>query len=85
MKWPSYSPDLNSIEHLWYKLKEMIYDARSDIEQLRGSDEKIQAALLTGLQEVWLKIDKELMKKLIRSMNMRVNAVIQAEGWYTHF
>ena len=85
MKWPPYSPDLNSIEHLWYKLKEMIYDARPDIEWLRGSDEKIQAALLTGLQEVWLKIDKELMKELIRSMNMRVNAVIQAEGWYTHF
>ena len=63
----------------------MIYDVHSDIEWLRESDEKIQTALLTDLQKVWLKIDKELMKKLIKSINMRINAVIQAEEWYTHF
>ena len=70
MKWPFYSLNLNFIKHLWYKLKEMIYDAHLNIEWLRESDEKIQTALLTDLQKVWLKIDKELMK---------------AEEWYTHF
>ena len=25
MEWPPYSPDLNLIKHLWYRLKELVF------------------------------------------------------------
>ena len=46
---------------------------------------RYRAALLTGLQGVWLKIDKELMKELIRSMNMRVKCSYRGGGMVHSF
>ena len=80
MDWPSYSPDLNSIKHLWFRLKELVYKIRPDIETVSGGEDTIRAVLLKALQEAWPRITREYMNTLIRSMNSRVNAVIEAEG-----
>ena len=80
MNWPPYSPDLNPIEHLWFRLKELIYEIRPDIETVSGGEDTVRAVLLKALQEAWPRITREYMNTLIRSMNSKVNAVIEAEG-----
>ena len=45
INWPLCSPDLNLIEHLWYKLKKPIYQIRPDIDSVTGSDNTIREAL----------------------------------------
>ena len=85
MEWPPYSPDLNPIEHLWFPLKKAVYEVRPDIESVPGGDEKVREVLSEALEEAWARLDRELMDTLIRSMESRVKAVIESEGWYTKY
>jgi transposase len=83
--WPPYSPDLNPIEHVWTKLKELIYDLHPCLEKLTGSDEEKKERMLELIREAWAKIDRDYLTELIKSMDTRVNAVLEAKGWYTRF
>ena len=83
--WPSYSPDLNPIEHLWYEFKKLVYHVRPDIESVTGSDDTVRKALWKALEEAWALIDTEIMKGLLESMDRRVNACMEAKGWYTKY
>ncbi len=85
MKWPSYSSDLNSIEHLWFYLKKMVYKVCLNIEQVHDNDEKIWKALFEALKKAWSRLSDELLTMLIKSMKLRVNAVIKTERWYTQY
>ena len=84
MQWPPYSPDLNPIEHLWYRLKELLYSRHPELLEI-GKGEKAHISITTALIEVWREVGRELMDSLIGSMETRVNAVLQAKGWYTRF
>lgn len=85
LDWPPYSPDLNPIEHLWFRLKKGVYDVRPDIEQVGGKIEHIQEELYKALERSWAMITPQEMEDLVRSMQKRVKAVIKAEGWYTKY
>jgi len=51
IKWLFYSSDLNSIEHLWFYLKKMVYKVCLNIEQVCNDDEKVQMILFEVLKE----------------------------------
>jgi len=70
--WPSSSPDLNPIEHLWHVLKSQIKRRKHQPRNRKG--------LIVALQEKWQKIDMDIVDNLIGSMPRRLAAVIKAEG-----
>ena len=84
MEWPPYSPDLNPIEHLWYRLKELLYNRHPELFDL-GKGDEVREAMIKALVEVWKEVGRQLMDDLIDSMTTRVNAVLEAKGWYTRF
>ena len=53
--------------------------------QLGGSKDTIREALFKTLQEVWNAIGRELMDKLIKSIDTRVNAVLETKRWHIRF
>ena len=75
LPWPSYSPDINPIEHLWDELDRKIPQSR------RKRLKDFEAAL----QEHWYAISSERIEKLIESMPRRLAAVVHAKGYYTRY
>ena len=77
MVWPSCSPDLNLIEHLWDILGKRI-KARNVLPETL---QELQRALLRE----WGEIDQQLIRNLIQSVPRRMQAVIDTRGgntWY---
>lgn len=77
MDWPSRSPDLNPIEHLWDELKTKVrarYPAPTLIAELR-----------VALSEEWDDIPQERVKHLIKSMKNRLEAVLKSRGGNTMY
>ena len=77
MRWPSQSPDLNPIEHLWYHLKRELGKApevpRSRVE------------LAERVMAIWTKIPPEVCYRLVSSMPDRIAAVIKAKSGPTKY
>ena len=84
MDWPPFSPDLNPIENTWFPLKEHTHLQVPQLHEITNPDrvvEQLQAALPVA----WQRIPKEKFDRLIASMPRRIQAVIDAEGWYTKY
>ena len=77
MEWPSQSPDLNTIEHLWNHVKKKLGEYE---EPPSGVHE-----LLDQFQEEWEKIEPSVCQNLIKSMPRRIEAVLKAKGGYTKY
>ena len=75
MDWPSQSPDLNPIEHLWGVLEQRVAGTRA-----RNAGQKFEQ-----LRAAWNSIDQNVVTKLIRSMPRRCEAVIKAKGYATRY
>jgi len=84
MTWPPYSPDLNLIENLWALMKAELYRLHPELEHAPDTDETLDT-LIRGAQEAWHNIDNSILYRLATTMHYRVEAVIEAEGWYTKY
>ena len=85
LEWPPYSPDLNPIEHAWHRLKERVYELHPELLEEKGKREDVKQAMLNALSEAWDTLKDTFFTALIESMQRRVKAVVDAEGWYTKY
>ena len=77
LPWPSKSPDLNSIEHLWDQLDRRVSQQQPPYQthyQLRQM-----------LQQEWRTIPRSNVRNLIESMPRRCRAVLAARGGHTRY
>ncbi len=65
LKWPSQSPDLNPIEHIWDVIR--IMDVQpTNLQQL-----------CDPIMSIWTKISEECFQHLFESMPRRIKAVLK--------
>ncbi len=75
IQWPSMSPDLNPIEHLWGILKRQVeHHSPSSIQSLKEV-----------ILEEWKKIDLAKRRQHVHSMPRRLGAVIKNHGGHTKY
>ena len=77
LNWPSQSPDLNPIEHLWQHLKRQLANYETEPAGVHE--------LWARVEETWEKIPKDVCINLIESMPRRIAAVIKAKGGYIKY
>ena len=75
MSWPSQSPDMNPIEHLWAILK----------RKIRERMPRNIPNLMEIIKEEWELISVETGKKLVDSMPKRVEELFRAKGRHTSY
>lgn len=75
LSWPSFSPDLNPIEHLWDEVE----------RRLKKKQPKNQNELRSHLTEIWHGIELPVLKKLVDSVPSRLNEVIRVRGYPTRY
>lgn len=75
LEWPSQSPDLNPIEHMWEHLD----------RQLTGRKPSNKNDLYAMLEKAWSEISIDVLIKLVDSMPRRCQAVIDAKGYPTKY
>ncbi|GFW28721.1 transposable element Tcb1 transposase [Trichonephila clavipes] len=77
MGWPSQSPDLNPIEHLWDELE----------RRLRSQPNRpsLLQALTSAVMDAWKAIPMVTNQKLMESLPKRVQVVIHTKGGPTSY
>ena len=75
MGWPSSSPDLNPIEHLWDVLE----------DRMKKHHPKNKAELADLLVEEWNKIELPVLAKLVSSVPNRLNECVKMKGYATRY
>jgi hypothetical protein len=82
---PAYSPDLNPIEHLWRKLKNLVFTMHPELTHMTSKDEEAFDLLIRAIIEAWEAIPQSFFDAVVDSMQARWQAVITAQGWQTRY
>ena len=75
--WPSKSPDMNPIEHLWAQLENAL--------QRRPNRPMNEEQLWQAVQEEWENVNMWDVRRLIFSMRRRCTALVEAGGGHTKY
>jgi transposase len=75
LKWPSYSPDLNVIEHVWAYIK----------KKYNENPAKSKSEMFEKIQQIWGEIPANFTRKLVDSMYKRLSEVIRMKGGATKY
>jgi DDE superfamily endonuclease len=84
MDWPPYSPDLNPIENLWALLKAEMYRQFPDLIGMPNTEATLDYLIQCAIH-TWDTLEFSLLNRLMDTMEHRVEAVIDAKGWYTKY
>ena len=69
------SPDINHIENLWHVLKVEVKKRKSkNLKEVKKC-----------VEEEWNKINIDVFKKLVKSMNSRCNELLRVKGGHTKY
>ncbi|XP_071133129.1 uncharacterized protein [Mytilus edulis] len=77
LDWPSRSPDLNPIEHVWDLLNRRIRENHGDFQNLQ----ELENALIRE----WNAIPQRQIRKILNGMRKRCQSVIDARGAWTRY
>lgn len=77
LPWPSLSPDLSPIEHVWAELGRRVRSRPVQPVTLQ----QLEAALI----QEWQAIPQYIIRHYVQSMHRRCQAVIQAQGGHTRY
>jgi hypothetical protein len=77
LDWPSQSPDLNPIEHLWNEADRRLRNLESPPTSTKDLWDK--------LQSVWNNIEPDFCNKLVETMPQRIKDVEKAKGSHTRW
>ena len=75
LKWPSFSPYVNIIEHMWVELE----------RRMKNNRPKTEKGLKEALLRVWHSIGKDVTKKLVDLIPNRLNEVILMKDYPTRY
>ena len=75
LEWPSFSPDLNPIEHMWDEVE----------RRMKKESPKNEKELREALLRVWRGIGVNVTKKLVDSVPNRLNEVVKMKGYPTRY
>ena len=73
--WPSFSPDLNSIEHLWDEIE----------RRIKKTSPRNVTELKECLMRIWKSIEAQVCKKLFDSVPNRLHEVLQMKRYPTRY
>ncbi|KAK4206990.1 DDE superfamily endonuclease-domain-containing protein [Rhypophila decipiens] len=82
--WPPYSPDFNPIEHIWKRLKDLIYELHPQFADLKDK-EVDRATAKEWILDAWEHVDQGFIDSLLDSVPRRRKAVREARRWYTKY
>ena len=83
--WPPYSPDLNPIENVWAELRDLLLNYTNDLGDLVGEGETQEEHVQWALDQAWNDLEESYIEACTTSFLRRLDAVIDAKGWYTKY